>query len=169
MLTNDTQAPVGRRGFWTRVGALWRAHMVASPRYPRFLISLAFLLTFVIVRIITHTIRRYQQSVMPSGGIQIGSLHIHHLVWGILLLLLTGYLALGFDPARWRNRLAICYGIGVALTLDEFALWLNLEDVYWARQGRESIDAGIIAGAVFALATLGRSFWQVLGRSLGME
>jgi hypothetical protein len=97
---------------------------------------------------------------------QIGSLHIHHLVFGILLLMLTAYLAVGFDRPQWRNRLAFLYGAGAALTLDEFALWLNLENDYWARKGRESVDAGVAAGSAFLLAALGRPFLEALRREI---
>lgn len=166
-----TKPPAGRHLTWARVGALWQTQMVRSDRYPRFLVSLAFLLTFLLVRGITHAMKDRQPPVRrlmrKDSGLQIGDLHIHHLVGGILLLLLTGYLAIGFDRPRWRNRLAVLYGIGAALTLDEFALWLNLENVYWARQGRESVDAGIVTGTVFVLAALGRPFWQALGQEWG--
>lgn len=70
--------------------------------------------------------------------------------------MLTGYAAIDFDRPAWRNRLAALCGVGAALTLDEFAVWLNLEDVHWARQGRQSVAAGIVMDAVFALAALGR-------------
>lgn len=95
-----------------------------------------------------------------DGGPRIGGLRIHHLVWGILLLSLTGCAAIGFDRPAWRNRLAALYGVGAALTLDAFALWLNLEDVHWARQGRQSVAAGIVMGAVRVLTALGRPFWR---------
>jgi len=88
--------------------------------------------------------------------------HIHHLVWGILLLLAVGYCTLaevgtGNSPASifFSRLLSILYGVGAALTLDEFALWLNLQDVYWARQGRESIDAVILFGAILAAGAWG--------------
>jgi hypothetical protein len=105
-----------------------------------------------------------QRLGQQDGGPRIGGLRIHHLVWGILLLLLTGYIAIGFDRSAWRNRLAALYGVGAALTLDAFALWLNLEDVHWARQGRQSVAAGSVMVAVRVLAALGRPFWRALGR-----
>lgn len=162
--------PTGGRLSRARVGTLWQTHLVRSDHYPRFLVSFAFLLTFLLVRLITHTLRARQGPVARGtgrgGGMQIGGLHIHHLVFGILLLLLTGYLAVGFDRPHWRNRLAVLYGTGAALTLDEFALWLNLENDYWARKGRESVDAGVVAGSAFLLAALGRPFLEALGREI---
>jgi hypothetical protein len=81
-----------------------------------------------------------------NGGIVIDRVHIHHMVFGIVGMLLIGYLWLlmiGIDPPsrrafRWT---ALLYGASAALILDEFALWLNLRDVYWAKQGRESVEA----------------------------
>jgi hypothetical protein len=98
----------------------------------------------------------------------VGGRHIHHLVWGILLLLLTGYLELaefgtGSSPASiFASRLiSIFFGMGAALTLDEFALWLNLNaDAYWSRQGRESIDAIILFGALLAAGAWGAPLWN---------
>ena len=82
--------------------------------------------------------------------------HLHHLVWGICLMMASG--ALGFalyDSSPWFEVCAACFGIGAGLTIDEFALWIYLEDVYWAREGRTSIDAAVIAGAVLLLVLLG--------------
>jgi hypothetical protein len=91
------------------------------------------------------------------------------LVWGILLLLGVGYcwlLQLGTDlktRSPWAGRaLATLYGIGAALTLDEFALWLNLRDVYWERQGRASIDAVVLFGALLMIGAAGRGFIKKL-------
>ena len=102
-----------------------------------------------------------------------GGLHIHHLVYGILLLLLVGYVWLiqeGTGQSRfpsWFSRVtAITYGIGAALTLDEFALWLNLQDVYWAGKGRESIDAVVIFAAFLSIGIWGFPFLAGLVREL---
>ena len=98
-------------------------------------------------------------------------MHLHHLVLGILLLLSVGYLWLaqvGTGIGRsldWPSRLtALLYGVGAALTLDEFALWLRLEDVYWEREGRESIDAVILFGAFLGVGTWGGRFFHALVR-----
>ena len=104
---------------------------------------------------------------MPSA------LHIHHLVFGIILLLVSGLLGIGFPTVQKINKFAsVLFGIGAALTLDEFALWLNLQDVYWARQGRESIDAVIVFSAlvsIIVLVNLGRrvSKWDRLLHPFG--
>ncbi len=155
------QSPARHQPVAKRLQELWQIHIVQSPAYLRILVGTAFLLTFLIVRGITYSIKYhwlpFLQNIQLSDG-----LHIHHLVWGILLLLLTGYLAIGFNLRSWRPWLAILYGIGAALTLDEFALWLNLEDVYWAQQGRESIDAVVIASTIFMLAILVQPFFRAV-------
>ena len=90
-----------------------------------------------------------------------GGLHIHHLVWGILLLLLVGsiwMLEVGVGSSWVASLTAIAFGVGAALTLDEFALWLNLSDVYWQRQGRESLEALAIFGGLLASALVGWPF-----------
>jgi lysyl-tRNA synthetase class 2 len=90
-----------------------------------------------------------------------GGLHIHHLVFGIVLILLAGFLSFALEPeGALLTILAIAFGIGAGLTLDEFALWLYLEDVYWSEEGRRSVDAVIIAtivagGFVLGLVPLG--------------
>jgi hypothetical protein len=85
-----------------------------------------------------------------------GGLHIHHLVWGIVTVLLTGFITFAVQPEGfWFDLLAVLFGIGAGLTLDEFALWLHLEDVYWAREGRSSIDAVIVAAAIGGLIVAG--------------
>jgi len=115
-----------------------------------------FILTFVITRGITRRIRaKKDQPPDPnkdSGGfsdIYIGGVHVHHQVWGILLVLICGLLEFRFSPEPpWKEVLAALFGAGAALTLDEFALWFHLDDVYWGEEGRKSIDAILIGGAL---------------------
>jgi len=90
-------------------------------------------------------------SVTTSGG-----LHLHHLVWGIVLLMLTGFLGFVTRPVSpWTEILAALFGVGAGLTLDEFALWIHLRDVYWAEEGRSSLDAVIVAALIGGLIVLG--------------
>jgi hypothetical protein len=91
--------------------------------------------------------------------------HIHHLVWGILLLLLVGYSWLneigtgGPSCFHIADRLtSMLYGVAAALTLDEFALWLNLSDVYWQREGRESYEAMALFGGLLGIGIFGAPF-----------
>ena len=88
------------------------------------------------------------------------------LVPGILLLIVTGYLANALHVRIGRTIVAALFGIGAALTLDEFALWLNLRDVYWAKQGRRSIDAIMTASSIGGLVVLGLGFWRDVGRAI---
>ena len=151
--------------FWRNVAAHYDRDIVAAGKEPQFFILVSFLLTFILVRIITHSIRRGRGRLFRN--VTAGGKHIHHLVFGILLLLTTGYLSFAFDPDTFRNELAVLYGIGAALTLDEFALWLNLENVYWAKQGRASIDAVVIFGVILWLILVDQRFWSDVGGELG--
>ena len=93
-----------------------------------------------------------------GGGfsdIYIAGVHVHHQVWGILLVLLSGLLEFRYDPGSpWTEVLAALFGVGAALALDEFALWFHLDDVYWGEDGRKSIDAILIAGGLGAVLLL---------------
>jgi hypothetical protein len=150
---------------------LYTFHFKNERRERLFLASIGFLLAFGIVRGITHMIKDGVgpfHNVVSSGG-----LHIHHLVWGILLLLLVGYVWLiqeGTGQSRfpsWFSRAtAIVYGVGAALTLDEFALWLNLQDVYWAGKGRESVDAVVIFASFLSVGIWGFPFLAGVAREL---
>jgi hypothetical protein len=149
---------------------LYRFHFKSERRERLFLASLGFLLTFGIVRAITYLIRA---GIGPIHNVSAGGLHIHHLVWGILLLLAVGYIWLiqegtGESPVpSWFSRLtAVAYGVGAALTLDEFALWLNLQDVYWERQGRVSIDAVVIFAALLTVGIWGWPFLRGVWREI---
>ena len=153
-----------------RLGALYRRYFSQARRERLFLSTLAFYVTFALVRAITHAIRA---GVGLFHDVSEGGVHIHHLVWGIGLLLAVGYLWLlqiGAGDAggsRPLSRLtAVLYGAGAALTLDEFALWLLLRDVYWAREGRESVDAVLLFGALLSAGLLGGPFFRALGRAL---
>lgn len=112
------------------------------------------------------TYRIHAHRARHLHDISIGGTHIHHLVWGIWLLLLTGYLAIAFGAFLPLEPIALFFGIGAALTLDEFALWLHLEDVYWSREGRWSVDVVIIVAVVLGLIMLGAPFWRDAGRTL---
>jgi hypothetical protein len=137
---------------------IYSFHFQNERRERLFLASLGFLVTFAIVRGITHLIR---VGVGPFHNVSSGGLHVHHLVWGILLLLVVGYVWL-IEQGTGSNLLssvtAIAYGVGAALTLDEFALWLNLQDVYWTGPGRESIDAVVIFAGLLSIGIWGGPF-----------
>jgi hypothetical protein len=135
-------------------------HGIQAPgKEVHFLVLLAFVASFGFIRTSAHMIRA-QVSWWPGNVETKGGTHVHHLVWGILLLLVFGYLGIALDPGSpWRELVAIFFGIGMGLTLDEFALWLNLEDVYWSQKGRQSIDAVVVAVCLLTLTLLGLNFW----------
>jgi hypothetical protein len=140
------------------VASAYQDGIVDTGREPHFLFFVAFLLTFGFIRTSTHMIKA-QVSWWP-GNVSVGGTHIHHLVWGILLLLVTGYIAVAIAPdSPWREIIAVLFGVGTGLTLDEFALWLNLKDVYWEKEGRRSIDAVIIAAAVSGVLLVSLRGW----------
>jgi hypothetical protein len=153
----------------TGLGHFVHQQIPDRPHRRLFYASVSFFITFLAVRLLVASITHH---IGPFGYVEMGGRHIHHLVWGILLLLLVGHAELaelgsGSTPqAIFLSRLiAISYGIGAALTLDEFALWLNLDAMaYWSKQGRESIDAVVLFGALLAVTTWGAPLW---GRLLG--
>jgi hypothetical protein len=112
------------------------------------------LLSFGFIRFSTRMIRA-EVSWWP-GNVAPGGLHIHHLVFGIALILLSGFLNFAIQPdSPWFEILAGLFGVGAGLTLDEFALWLYLDDVYWAEEGRSSVDAVLISAMVGGALVLG--------------
>lgn len=136
---------------------------VNTGRAPAIWMLIGFLVTFAVTRGITRRIhaKAAGESQRPAdqrgaiSDIYIGGVHIHHQVWGILLVLATGLLQFRYSPRMpWTEVLAALFGAGAALTLDEFALWFNLDDVYWTKSGRKSIDAILVGGALGAVLLL---------------
>jgi len=151
----------------TRLGFLIRSTIPDRPRRRMFIASVSFLITFVGIRILVYRIVNHEghfQWVIVRGH------HIHHLVWGILMLLLVGYgwlldLGRSHTPLSifFSRLMSVGYGVGAALTLDEFALWLDLQpDAYWSSTGRLSIDAIIVFGAILAVSAWGAPFFRGL-------
>lgn len=127
---------------------------------------ISFLTTFGFIRTSVHLIKR-GVSWWPGNVETKGGLHIHHMVWGILLMICVGFTVISLEPGSpWHEILAVSFGVGMGLTLDEFALWLNLDDVYWAPKGRESVDAVIVAAALIGIVMLGLRFWIDFGQAL---
>jgi hypothetical protein len=120
------------------------------------LILLASLVvSFLFIRTSARLMRSPKVPWWPGSVTTEGGLHVHHLVFGIVLLLSTGF-ALALQPGSpWLEILAAGFGIGAGLTLDEYALWLHLEDVYWAEEGRRSVDAVVIAASIGGLLLMG--------------
>ncbi len=129
--------------------------LIAEPgKAPLFWMLLGFLGSFGFIRLSTRMIRA-EVSWWP-GNVTPGGLHIHHLVFGILIMALSGVVGLATLPGSpWVEVLAALFGIGLGLTFDEFALVLHLDDVYWSEEGRKSIDAVILTALFLALLFLG--------------
>jgi hypothetical protein len=153
----------------TRLGFLVRTTIPDRPRRRLFIASVSFLFTFVGVRVL---VRLIVNDKGPFQWVMVRGHHVHHLVWGILILLLVGYGWL-LDLGRSHSPLSIFlsrlmsigYGVGAALTLDEFALWLDLEpEAYWSDTGRLSIDAVILFGSLLAVGAGGAPFFRGLHR-----
>jgi len=120
-----------------------------------FLLLLGLLGGFLFIRTSARLIRM-EVSWWPGNVETSSGLHIHHLVWGILTIMATGFAMFSFQPdSPWPEILAVLFGIGCGLTLDEFALWLHLEDVYWAEEGRSSVDAVIVAVLIGGMLVAG--------------
>ncbi len=142
---------MGRRSVVTDAREAFRTELDASQQSA--LISwLAFTATFGVVCGITHAIRAGKG---PFKNLSLGGEHLHHYMWGIGMLAGVGAIAVrGEDQTRRHPAVALTYGAALALIVDEFALLLDLEDVYWAKQGRISVDLAVsgssLAGTYFA-------------------
>lgn len=130
--------------------------IVETGRLPLFFLLLAFVLTFLFIRFSVRMIRA-EVSWWP-GNVTPGGVHVHHAFFGMMAMLVAGFGFVAVDPLRTPVIdcvLAALFGIGSALVLDEFALILHLRDVYWAEEGRTSIDAVFVAIAIGLLFLLG--------------
>ncbi|MFL5873912.1 MAG: hypothetical protein ACJ75T_10650 [Solirubrobacterales bacterium] len=121
-----------------------------------YLVLIGFILSFAFIRMSTRLMRSPKVPWWPGSIVSDSGVHLHHLVFGIVTMMIAGaggFAAFGNSP--WTEICAFAFGIGAGLTIDEFALWVYLDDVYWAEQGRSSIDATVIAAAAMMLALLG--------------
>ncbi len=136
---------------------------------PMMWMFLAILVTFVVARIVTRMIRSGSGAQAGLGNVRIAGNHVHHQVFGILIIIGTGIVLVSQTPrGAALDAAAAVFGVGVGLTVDEFALWLHLEDVYWTNQGRKSVDAifcvlvitgALIGGADFVTGRVGTAAW----------
>lgn len=153
-----------------RLHHIYRHQFQESRRERLFLACFAFFVSVLVARGITLAIH---YNLGAFHDFSMGGRHIHHMVWGILLLLSVGYCWLieAGTGAPGSSRVlgaitSMLYGVGAALTLDEFALWLNLKDVYWQREGRESYEAMALFGSLLALGVFGAPLLRGLIREL---
>ncbi len=137
-------------------GGWWHRDVIAAGKLPLMLCFLAFVVTFLITRSITRLIRDGRgpfRDQVTGGGV-----HIHHAVPGLILLIIGAFTAVGGpQDLAWRGFAGIAVGIGVSLVLDEFALILHLQDVYWSGEGQLSVQAVSLTAACLGLALVGFS------------
>lgn len=133
-----------------------------------FLVLVGFIGSFAFIRMSTRLQRSPRVSWWPGSIVSDSGVHLHHLVFGIVTMMIAGaagFLAFGNSP--WTEICAFAFGIGAGLTIDEFALWVYLDDVYWAEEGRKSIDATVIAAAGMMLVLLGFTPLTIEDGSIG--
>ncbi len=145
---------------------IYNRHYHTARQERALLSAIGFTSAFTTARLITHSIRA---GIGPFHNISRGGRHIHHSTFGIFGLLGIGYLwtyriGIGDKMPEWESRLtASAYGVAAALTLDEFALWLDLHDDYWDKQGRKSIDAVAVFAGLLTIGVAGRDIINELG------
>jgi hypothetical protein len=147
------------------VGSEFHREIVHSGRLSAFIFFIFLLGTFSFIRFSTWMIRK-QVSWWP-GNVEVGGTHVHHLVWGIVAMMIFGYVGVVHQPGSpWWEIVTAFFAIGMGLALDEFALWLELKDVYWEKDGRKSVDAMIVAGGAAGILLVGFSSWVTLADSV---
>jgi hypothetical protein len=154
---------------YSRLGELFHSHVRDRPKRRLLLAAIGFFVTFAVARAIAWGAYR---NVTPFHYVYIRGNHIHHLVWGILLLLAVGFCWLievgeGIKPRSLliSRLMSLLYGVGAALTLDEFALWLNVQEgVYWTRRDFASLDAVILFGSALLIGIWGGDFIKAIAR-----
>ncbi|WP_235557909.1 hypothetical protein [Sphaerimonospora mesophila] len=136
------------------MGDWFHERVVDVHRLPLFCFFVALIVAFVCTRI---NVRLIRARVRWFGNVNVGEMHIHHVVFGVILMLLGGVasLVLAGVSTAWYSFTAAVFGVGAALVLDEFALILHLRDVYWQEEGRTSVDAVFVAIAATGLLLLG--------------
>ena len=140
------------RGPGGGVGDWWQDDIIDAGKLPLLLCTLSFLVTFAVTRIIVRSIRAGKGSLKDNV---VGGVHIHHVVPGIILMVAFGLMALGAQSTGWQAFAGVGFGAGLALVLDEFALILHLDDVYWSEEGRTSVDAVFLTAGVLFLVLVG--------------
>ena len=133
----------------------YQHHIVRSGRELIFMVLIGVVGSFLFIRLSTRMIRA--QVKWWPGNVTPGGMHIHHVVFGLVFLLIGGIgnFALRGEGRPYRELLALLFGIGIGLVLDEFALILHLEDVYWAEEGRRSLDAVLLSVLLIGLLLIG--------------
>ncbi|KAA0941248.1 hypothetical protein [Streptomyces apricus] len=131
------------------MGHWWTRNIIEPGKLPLLLALASFVLTFVITRIVVRLIRVGKG---PFGNVKAGGLHIHHVVPGVVLTVIGGFGAVGSDRHGFGSAVfAVVFGAGAGLVLDEFALIVHLDDVYWSEEGRKSVEVVVVTAALVGL------------------
>ncbi|MEV0369385.1 hypothetical protein AB0I10_06130 [Streptomyces sp. NPDC050636] len=131
------------------MGHWWYRNIIEPGKLPLLLALAAFVLTFLVTRAITRLIRAGKG---PFRDITSGGTHVHHVVPGVVLMVVGGFIALAGGGRGFGSGLAaVLFGMGVGLVLDEFALIVHLDDVYWTEEGAKSVEIVILTAALVAL------------------
>ena len=133
------------------MGSFFTDNVRDPGKLPFFLCIVAFIVTFVVTRIVVRMIRSGKG---PFKDNSVGGVHVHHMVPGLFLLIIGGLTAIGAMGSGWDAFAGVVFGMGLALVLDEFALVLHLDDVYWSEEGRLSVDVVFVIAAVMILLLL---------------
>jgi hypothetical protein len=154
--------------FGSPISDFWNDQLVAHDRQWLFLVLLGLLLSFGFIRMSTRLMRSPRVPWWPGSIVSDGGVHVHHLVFGIVLLILAGTISFaGFATSPIYEICAFAFGVGIGLTIDEFALWLYLDDVYWSERGRSSVDAAVLAASFLGLVLIGVRPFDLSGGSVG--
>lgn len=147
--------PTMASGYFEEMIAAWFQRLAEAGRLPLFCFFMGMIIGFLFIRISVRLIRA--QVRWWPGNVKPGGMHIHHVVFGVIFMLIGGVAGLSIpaDVTLWSAIAAFIFGVGSALVLDEFALILHLDDVYWQEKGRTSIDAVFVAVAVVGLLVMG--------------
>ncbi len=146
----------------------WNNQILADEKQGLFLVLVGFILSFAFIRMSTRLMRSPRVPWWPGSVVSDSGVHLHHLVFGIVTMMIAGTLGIStLGQGPYAEICAFLFGIGAGLTIDEFALWVYLDDVYWAEEGRSSIDATVIAAAGMMLILLGFSPFSFETGSIG--
>ena len=149
--------------YFKKIIGVYNRHIRNHHEEPRFLIITSFTLTFIAARLIVYNITYNTFPFIPTRSVIIRDTHIHHLVFGIFLLLIAGFIKMPQFGRHLFRLSSILYGMGAALTLDEFAIWLRVDPtVYFGKEGRISIDAVVIFILILLSSLWHGMFWRKL-------
>ena len=138
------------------ISDFWNDQLVEHGRQYLFLAFVGFFVSFAFIRLSTRLMRSPAVPWWPGSVVSDSGVHVHHLVFGIFTMMIAGITSFTLhNVGFWYDLSALAFGVGMGLTIDEFALWVYLDDVYWSKEGRSSIDATLIAFALIGLLILG--------------